>query len=78
MSISTRIVLEIDDPHPGQTDTRLITVDGDLALAERLGTAARTTPDELLSIPGARLHTVAEPGTLSIRAGRILAVRTGE
>jgi hypothetical protein len=71
-----QIVLTIHDPRPGQSPTRSIRVDGDEALAASIRESARATPDEILTIPGARIHVVAEPGVLTIRAGRILDVRT--
>lgn len=45
------ITLEIHDPRPGEVSERYILVDGGREVAEQLATAARTTPDQILSEP---------------------------
>lgn len=71
-----RILLTVDSGIPHDLGRHVIIIEpATAALARQLRDAAATDPDEILSIPNARIHVVADPGTASVLAGNIVAVR---
>lgn len=72
-----RILIGYDNGLPHSLGrSGLIVDDATFAYVEELKDAKVNTPDEILSIPNARLHaTAGTPGTASLRAGRITTIR---
>ena len=72
--MTVRLILTVEGGPPH--GRHLLIVDGAAeGDADRYLRAAVDTPTEILTIPNARLHVDAEPGTASVMAARIVAAR---
>lgn len=71
-----RILITSDNGQPhGLGRHSIIVDDATQHLAQALEDARAATPDEVLSIPNARVHASAgEAGTASLRAGNIVEI----
>ncbi len=71
-----RILIRFDNGQPHGLGVRAFIVDGAThAYVQELLYARDWTPEEILTIPNARIHAVAEPGAATPRAGKITSIR---
>ncbi len=74
-----RIIVTVDDGRPHDMGRRSLIIEpATHAQLQELKDAADGDPDEVLSIPNARLHVAVDTtGTASVRAGHIVEIREG-